>query len=327
MQRFIDFDFACVLALAVGLIALPAAAQTAKFPSGPMRILSGSPPGAPSDIIARSLAERLSVQFKQVVIVENKPGAGLNLAPAEMLRAKPDGHTLLLGVDTVVTVNPLVYKGLSFDARKDMVPVSLLATFNQVLVCNPGAKVASVRQLLDKAKQSKMTYASGGNGTPGHLSAVIFLQSVGADMTHVPYKGPSPAMTDVIGGQVDCGWLAGPTLLPHIRSGRLVALAVSSAQASPSLPETPTLARAIGQAGLDVTFKQYLWVPARTPGPAIAALQTAVIESLQQPAIRARLAELDMVPMGTTSAQAAETLKADTARWDPVVRRLNLQLD
>lgn len=246
MPRFFDASFGCALALAAGLIASPVAAQTAQFPSGPMRILSGAPPGAPSDIIARSLAERLSTQFKQVVIVENKTGAGLNLAPAEMLKAKPDGHTLLLGVDTVVTVNPLVYKNLSFDARKDLVPVSLLVTFNQVLVCNPGVKVASVRQLLDKAKQMKMSYASGGNGTPGHLTGVIFLQATGASMLHVPYRGPSPAMTDVIGGQVDCGWLAGPTLLPHIKSGRLVALAVSSAQASPSLPGIPTLAQATG---------------------------------------------------------------------------------
>ncbi|MGH7185882.1 MAG: Bug family tripartite tricarboxylate transporter substrate binding protein, partial [Pseudomonadota bacterium] len=289
--------------------------------------LTGAPPGAPTDIISRLLAERLSPHFKQVVIVENKTGAGLNLAPAEMLKAKPDGHTLVVGVDTVATVNPLLYKKLDFDARKDMVPVSLLATINQVLVCNAGLKIASVRQLLDKAKQSKMTYASGGTGTPGHLVSEMFLQAVGADMVHVPYRGPSPAVADVIGGQVDCGWLAGPTALPHVKSGRLAALAGSSAKAPPSMPELPTLAQATGLAGLDATFKLYLFVPTRTPAPAIAALQTAVVESMQQPAIRARLAELDMVPMGTTSAQAAETLKADIARWDPVVRRLNLQLD
>ncbi len=327
MQRFLALGLAGALALVAGFIPSPVAAQTAQFPSAPMRILTGAPPGAPSDIISRLLAERLSTQFKQPVIVENKTGAGLNLAPAEMLKAKPDGHTLVLGVDTVVTVNPLVYKRLTFDARKDMVPVSMLATFNLVLVCNAGLKVTAVRQLLEKAKQSKMTYASGGNGTPGHLAGEIFLQTTRTAMVHVPYRGPSPAMTDVIGGQVDCGWLAGPTVLPHVKSGKLAALAVSSVQPSLSLPEVPTLAQAIGQAGLDVTFKQYLWVPAKTPGPVIAALQTAVVESMQQPAIKARLADLDMVPMGTTSAQAAETLKADVARWDPVVRRLNLQLD
>ncbi len=325
MRRFSTFRLACVLAASI--IASPAAAQTVQFPSGPMRILTAAPPGAPSDIVSRSLAERLSALFKQPVIVENKTGAGLNLAPAEMLRGKPDGHTLLVGVDTVATVSPLVYKGLSFDARKDMVPVSLLATFSQTLVCNAGVKVTSVRQLLDKAKKSKLSYASGGSGTPGHLTGVLFLQATGADMLHIPYKGPSPAMTDVLGGQVDCGWLAGPTVLPHVKSGRLAALAVSSVQPSPSLPEVPTLAQAIGQAGLDVTFKQYLWVPAETPGPVIATLQKAVVEHIQQPSVKARFAELDMVAMGTTSAQAVETLKADIARLDPVVRRLGLQLE
>ncbi|AZG06728.1 tripartite tricarboxylate transporter substrate binding protein [Pigmentiphaga sp. H8] len=318
---------ACLLALAVTTAAAPCATAQPAYPGGPVRMLSGSPPGAPSDIIARSLAEQLAASFGQTFTVENRPGAGLNLAPGEMLRARPDGHVLLVGADTVVTVNPLVYKKLSFDARRDMVPVSMVATFNQVLVCHPGVKVDRASQLVELAGKKRLTYASGGNGTPGHLAGAMFLRATGADIQHVAYRGPGPALTDVLGGQVDCGWLAGPTVLPHIKTGRLTALAVSTAIRSPSLPEVPTLAQATGVDGLDATFKQYVWVHKDTPPASIAVLQEAVARAMKHPAIIARLTELDMVTAGTPSAEAAAMLKADTARWEPIVRSLDLQLD
>jgi len=295
---------AWLLAGALTTAAAPCAAAQTTYPAGPIRMLSGSPPGAPSDIIARSLAEQLAGAFDQTVTVENRPGAGLNLAPAEMLRSRPDGHVLLVGADTVVTVNPLVYKKLSFDARRDMVPVSMVATFNQVLVCHPGLKVAHARQLVELAGQKRLTYASGGNGTPGHLAGAMFLRATGADIQHVAYRGPSPALTDVLGGQVDCGWLAGPTVLPHVKTGKLTALAVSTAVRSPSLPDVPTLAQATGVADLDATFKQYVWVHKDTPPAAVAALERTIAQAMKHPAVKARLTELDMVTAGTSSVEA-----------------------
>jgi len=318
---------AWLLAGALTTAAAPCAAAQTTYPAGPIRMLSGSPPGAPSDIIARSLAEQLAGAFDQTVTVENRPGAGLNLAPAEMLRSRPDGHVLLVGADTVVTVNPLVYKKLSFDARRDMVPVSMVATFNQVLVCHPGLKVAHARQLVELAGQKRLTYASGGNGTPGHLAGAMFLRATGADIQHVAYRGPSPALTDVLGGQVDCGWLAGPTVLPHVKTGKLTALAVSTAVRSPSLPDVPTLAQATGVADLDATFKQYVWVHKDTPPAAVAALERTIAQAMKHPAVKARLTELDMVTAGTSSVEARAMLKTDTARWEPIVQSLGLQLD
>ncbi|RZS85765.1 Bug family tripartite tricarboxylate transporter substrate binding protein [Pigmentiphaga kullae] len=311
--------------LAAAILAIsPFAHAQSDYPAKPVRVLVGSPPGAPSDMVARVLAERLGSRFKQTFVVENRAGANNGLAAQQVAKAAPDGYTLLVTPDTVVTVNPFVYKKMDFDPRTDLVPVSLVANFNQMMVCNAALKLTSMEQLIARARQTPMTYASGGQGSPGHLAAELVLSKAGVAMTHVPYKGPSPAMTDVMGGQVDCGFLATPTVLPNVQGGRLTALAVSSARPSPMAPTVPTLPQ-VGLPNIDASFNQYLMAPKDTPAAVVKALQEAVAAALQEAPVRQRLTSLDLTPVGQVGAQAAETLKRDTAKWAEVVKRIDIR--
>jgi tripartite-type tricarboxylate transporter receptor subunit TctC len=319
-------SIAAGLALAV-LSATAAQAQSPAYPSKPIRLLVGSPPGAPSDITARLFAERLSQRLGQSVVVENRPGAGTSLAAGVVAAADPDGHTLGVSPDTVVTVNPLVYPKLSFDARKDLMNVSVLASFTQMLVCHPKTDVKTAADLVARAKAGRMTYGSGGAGVPGHLAAEMFLQHTGTRMEHIAYRGPAPATTAVLAGEVDCGFLATPTVLPHVASGRLVALAVSSAEPSALAPQVPTLARALGDPALDIAFKLVLQAPKNLPAPIAAELERAAGAIMTTPDVQARLQALDLRGVGSTRPVAEAQMKTDTARWEPVVRQLNLSLD
>lgn len=313
-----------LIALLLAASSLAAAAQGA-YPGKAIRILVGSPPGGPSDITTRVFGEQLTQRWKQPVIVENRPGAGNSLAAAAVAKGEPDGYTLVISPDTVVTVNPLVYPKLNFDARSDLVNVSVLATFTQMLVCNPGKGVRTAAELVERSKSMRMTYASGGPGVPGHLAAEMFLQSTGAKMQHVPYRGPAPATLAVLAGEVDCGFLATPTVLPHVKSGKLVALAVSSLQPSPLAPDVPTLAKALNQPTLDISFKLVLQAAKGTPEPVIAELEQAAMEIMKQPEVRAKLRLSDLVAVGSSRAEAEAQMKTEAARWAPLVKRLDIK--
>jgi tripartite-type tricarboxylate transporter receptor subunit TctC len=228
----------------------------------------------------------------------------------------------------LVTVNPHVYKKLGFKVD-DLRPVTIGTSFSQTLVCNPAAGVKSVKELVDKAKATKLSYASGGAGVPGHLSMELFLHMAGIEMTHVPYKGPAPAAQDVIGGQVPCGLLAGPTVLPHVRAGKLVALAVSGAARSRTLPEVPTMAEAgvAGLAGYRADFALAMFAPKATPEPIVARMRQAFVEALKAPEVTDKLEASDQIVVGSTSAEAARTLAADSHKWGEVARRIKLGLD
>lgn len=314
------------LALAV-LAGSAAQAQTSPYPTRPIRLLVGSPPGAPSDITARLFAKRLSQRLGQSVVVENRPGAGTSLAAGVVAAAEPDGHTLGVSPDTVVTVNPLVYPKLSFDARKDLTNLSVLASFTQMLVCHPDKGVKTAAELVARAKSVRMTYASGGAGVPGHLAAEMFLRHTGTRMEHIAYRGPAPATTAVLAGEVDCGFLATPTVLPHVAAGKLIALAVSSAEPSALAPTVPTLAQALNDPKLDIAFKLVLQAPKNLPAPIAAELERAAGAIMTAPDVQARLQSLDLRGVGSTRQAAEAQMKADTARWEPVVKQLNLSLD
>lgn len=297
------------------------------WPAKPIKLLVGSPPGGPSDITARLFGEALSKRVGQPVVVENRPGAGNNLAAGIAAKAEPDGYTLVLSPDTVVTVNPLVYRNTGFDARKDLVSISVLTSFSQMLVCNPAVGVKSVADLVAKAKSGRLTYASGGAGVPGHLAAEMFLQATGAKMEHVPYRGPAPATLAVLSGEVNCGFLATPTLIPHVKAGKLNALAVSSATPSPLAPEVPTLPKALNQPGLDASFRLILQTARGTPPAVVAQLEKASMDIMKEADVRTRLQASDLVAQGTSSAQAQQTMDAEIARWEPLVKRLDIKLD
>ncbi len=323
-------SIAAALALLAGTAFAQQAPSTGPGPTWPtkaVRILVGSPPGGPSDITARVFADQLSRRTGQPAVVENRPGAGNNLAAGVAAKAEADGHTLVLSPDTVLTVNPLVYRTQNFDARNDLVSASVLTSFTQMLVCNPKVGVKTMDELVAKAKADRMTYASGGPGVPGHLAAEMFLQAAGAKMQHVPYRGPAPATQAVLAGEVDCGFLATPTVIPHVKADKLRALAVSSATPSPLAPDVPTLAKALNQPELDATFRLVLQAPRGTPPAVLAQIERHAAEIMKDPQVRSKLQASDLVAQGTSSAQAQQQMKTEIARWEPLVKRLDLKAE
>ena len=295
------------------------------WPDKPVRVVLPFPPGGPSDIVMRLAAEKMQATLKQPVVIENKPGAGGNLGAAEVARAPKDGYTWLFGTDTLLTVNPHVYKQLGFKPD-DLQPVSIASQFSQTLVCNPALGVKTLAELVAKAKATKLSYASGGAGVPGHLSMELLQSMAGFDMTHVPYKGPAPATQDVLGNQVPCGLLAGPTVLPHVKAGKLVPLGVSGSTRSPTLPEVPTMAEA-GVPGYEANFTLVMFAPRGVPEAVVTRFRQAFVEALTVPEVVDKLKAGDQTVVGSTPAQAAAVIAADSAKWGAVARKINLGLD
>ncbi len=309
--------------LLMALASFPASAQN--WPERPMRVIVPLPPGGPSDIVLRGAAPKVQEILKQPLIIDNKPGANGNIGSAEAARAIPDGYTWLWTTDTTLTVNPHVYEKMPFKPT-DLQPVIRASAFSQTLVCNPNVGVRTVADLVKKANASQMTYASGGAGSPGHLTTELFSTAAGIRMTHVPYKGPAPALQDMLGGQVECGFLAGPTVLPHVKAGRLVALAVSGAKRSPLLPEVPTVAET-GYPGFDATFSLLLFAPKGTPAAMVQKMHDAMAVALKTPELVERLAQSDQSVVAEDASRASARLTQDTQRWGEVARRINLKLD
>ena len=314
----------------LALIALAGATASAAFAADPwpnktLRVVVAFPPGGPGDVVVRLLQPHLQQALGQSVIVENKPGAGGNLGAQEVARAT-DGHTVLLGPDTMLTVNPHIYRKLTFKPQEDLVPISFLVRYSQLLVCNPSAGFKTLADFRAAAKKGSLNYASGGQGVPGHIAMELLQDTAGVNLVHVPYRGPTPAVQDVIGGAVSCGFLATSVVGPHVRDGRLVGLAVSGARRTASLPAVPTVAEA-GMAGFDATFHDALWAPRSMPAAHIERLQQELAKALSQPEVRARLTAADMEPVGSTSAEAVRSVRADFEKWGQVLRKLNLQVD
>ena len=324
MSRVGPRSWLALAAAALSLLAGPAAAQ-GSWPDKPIRVVLPFPPGGPSDIVMRLAAEKMQVALKQSIVIDNKAGAGGNIGSAEVARAAPDGYTWLWGTDTLVTVNPHVYKTLGFKVE-DLTPVSIGTSFNQTLVCNPTLGVKTLAELVTKAKSGKLSYASGGNGVPGHLSMELLQHMAGFEMTHVPYKGPAPATQDVIAGQVPCGLLAGPTVLPHVRAGKLLALAVSGATRSPTLPDVPTMAEA-GVGGYRADFALVLYAPKGTPEAIVTRFRQALVDALSAADVSEKLKAGDQTVVGSGGAEAARVLAADSRKWGEVARRIKLGLD
>ena len=326
MTKFPRIGKTTLLALATGLVLAPVSswAQTA-WPSKPIRIVVPHPPGGPSDIVLRAASEGVQAVLKQPIVIDNKAGAGGNIGAAEVSRAAPDGYTWMFGTDTIVTVNPHVYKSLGFKVE-DLRPVMIATQFSQTLVCNPALGVKTLAELVARARSDKLSYASGGAGVPGHLSMELLMHMASFSMAHVPYKGPAPAALDVVANQVPCGLLAGPTVLPHIRSGRLVPLAVSGKSRSPTLPEVPTMIEA-GVPGYEADFALFLQAPRATPEDIVTRMREALMQALNTPEVKTRLAASDQVVVGSSPEQAAAVAATDSRKWGEVARRIKLGLD
>jgi tripartite-type tricarboxylate transporter receptor subunit TctC len=317
------------------LAALPLSAAAQAWPSKPVRIVVPFPPAGTTDILARALAPELQRAFGQPFVVENKPGAGGNIGAAEVAKAAPDGHTLLMGTVGTHAINPALYAKMPYDHVRDFVPVTLVAGVPNVLVLNPGIaqrySIASVADLARAARANpdKLTFASSGNGTSIHLSGELFKALTGTQMVHSPYRGSGPALLDLMGGNVDLMFDNLPSAMPHIKSGKLLALAVTSAARSSALPELPTVAEA-GGAAL-ASFEASSWfgllAPAGTPMDIVNRIQQETAKALATPAMRERLQSQGAIPSGNTPTEFARLIDAETRKWAPVVKASGAKVD
>jgi tripartite-type tricarboxylate transporter receptor subunit TctC len=315
------FIFAITAFTGAALVATPIAANAQVYPAKPVRLIVPFAPGGGNDVIARLLGQKLSETWKQQVVVENRPGAGGNIGAELVAKAPPDGYTLLLGHTGVFAINPSLYPKLSYDSQKDFSPVSLLATAPLVLVVHPNVPANSLRELiaLAKAQPGKLNYASSGSGTGAHLSGELLRSMAKVDLTHVPYKGTAPAMTDLMGGQVQMMFSVLPAVLPHIRSGKLKAIAVTGKQQTSLLPGVPTMAES-GVPGYVSTLSYGVLAPAKTPDAVVKEINGQVAKVLATPEFRERLAFEGAEPLGGSPADFAAVIKAETEKWAKVVK-------
>ena len=310
-----------LLAVLTGFTA-PAAAQP--FPSKPVRLVNPFPPGGPLDLIGRLLSERLSASLGVPVLVENKPGAAGNIGAAEVVKAAPDGYTLLLTLFSIVTSNPHLYAKAGFDPFKDFAPITALATSDSVLIVHPSVQANSVAELVAfaRANPGKLNYASAGKGTPGHLTGELFRLRTGAVMTHVPYKGNAEAVRSVLAGETQVMFTPSTVTLPHVKSGKLKALAVYIAERIDELPGVASLA-AQGIEGFDAAglpFWYGLTAPAGTPKEIIARLHAEAAKALKDEKVAAALRTARVFPIGNTPAEFAAQMKEGHAAWGRVIR-------
>ncbi len=335
MTQFFSWSRSCVVLLAATstlLFSAVSAAQSSatvqSFPSKPIRLVVPFPPGGATDIIARTLAQKLVAQIGQTVIVENRAGAGGTLGSAEVMKAAPDGYTLLLGTTSTHSIAPSLYKNLGYTAEKDFTPISEVATATNVLVVAPNLQVADVRQLvaLAKAQPDKLNYASSGNGTIVHLQSELFKQLSATKITHVPYKGTALAMPDVMSGQVQLIFDSIVSALPHIKSGKVRALAVTSAKRSPLLPEVPTVTES-GLPGYEVNTYFGLFAPANTPREIVEKLQREVAKAVQSQDVKDRFASQGAEPVGGTADALTAVLRSENEKWKKVITTAEVRLD
>jgi tripartite-type tricarboxylate transporter receptor subunit TctC len=317
-----------VLTFLLAVLLVPASVLAQSYPSKPVRLLVPFPPGGGVDITARALAQELSAPLGQPVVVENRPGAGGNVAAAEVARSAPDGHTLFVTLNALHAISPHLYAKLPFDAMKDFSFITPLVSFNNVLVVGPAAPMRSVQDVIAEANRApgKLTFASSGNGTNIHLVGELFKSMAGVDMVHVPYKGSAPALTDLMGGSVALMFDTIPSAVSHVKSGKLRALGVTGAKRSPVMPEVPTIAES-GLPGYEVTSWYGLIGPAEMPPNVITRLNREAARAAGSAAFRGRMEPLGFDVVTATPARMVEMLQADSARWGKVIKAAGVTIN
>ncbi len=314
-----------LLLAAIGTTALPSAwAQQSKT----LRVIVPFPPGGSTDILARAVGAKLAQSQGQALLIDNKPGAGGSLGATEAAKAEADGNTLLMGHIGTLAVNPSLYPKLGYDPLKSFAPVAWVARVPNVLVVNANAPVKNFKEFLAyaRARPGKLSYSSGGNGSAAHISFEYLKLKTQIFMLHVPYRGTAPSITDLIGGQVDATFTGAPTVLPHIRSGKLRALAVSSPQRLAALPDVPTVAES-GYPGFEADQWYGFVAPAGTPAAVVARLNAAINKALQDPGVAQQLAAEGAIATPTSPRAYGDLIAKEIPRWAEVIRAGNVRPD
>jgi tripartite-type tricarboxylate transporter receptor subunit TctC len=316
--------FLTFLALAIA----PFAHAQDDYPNRTVRIIVPFAPGGSTDVVARILADKLGVELKQSFVVENRSGAGGNIGADAVAKASPDGYTLLMGTTGVLAINKYLYKEMPFDPERDLVPVSYTSLITNILVVNPQVPAKTVSELvaLARAKPGALTFASSGAGSSTHLSAELFKSMAGVDILHVPYKGSSQAITDLMGGQVTMLFDNAPSSIPFVEQGKLRALAVTSTKRLPNLPDVPTLDEA-GVKGYESLSWSGIMAPAGTPKRVIDKLNAAIEKILRDPDVKQRFASLGVEPVGGPPEAFSRHIRAESEKWARVVKTANITLN
>jgi tripartite-type tricarboxylate transporter receptor subunit TctC len=321
--------FACALIAANGALAQRTASESASsYPSKPIRLVVPSAPGGGTDIVARLIGQGLQDAWGQTVVVDNRGGAGGNIGTEMVARAAPDGYTLLMGTVGTHAINPSLYARVGFDPIKDFAPITLVADTPSLLAVHPSVPAKTVRELvaLAKAKPGQLSYASAGNGTSNHLAGVLLCMMAGIDMVHIPYKGSGPALIDVIAGQVPVMFNNPASIMPHLKAGRLRAIALSSAERSRLVPGLPTVAES-GVPGFEVRSWHGAFAPAGTSRDIVNRLNSEMVKALNQPDVKERFASQGVELVGNKPEEFAAFLQKEHAKWSKVVKASGARAD
>lgn len=318
---------ASAAAAAAALLAPPAVLAQDTYPSKPVRIVVGYQAGGPTDIVARLLASRLQATLGQSFVVENKPGAGSNIASGEVAAAAPDGYTLLLAA-APITMTRFLYKGLKWDVQKSFEPVSLVMSAPAVLAVAPGVPAANLKELIALAKKEpgKLTFGSSGSGGSQHLAGEMFKQRAGIDLVHVPYKGAAGALNDLIAGHVTMAFMTSVSALPHLQAGKVRPIGVAAAQRLPTLPDVPTLSEA-GLPGFESDSWNGLFAPAGTPQAIVQLLQRETAKAVASAEMREKLVPQGAVLVGNTPAEFRSYIDKEVEHWNKLFKTIDVKIN
>jgi tripartite-type tricarboxylate transporter receptor subunit TctC len=311
------------------LLVCPASTTlAADYPTKPITLMIGFAPGGPSDVMARILTRKMEEILKQPFVIENRAGAGGGIAGTAVARAAPDGYTVLLATGSLLAINVSLYKNLGYDPEKDFEPISVIGTQTNVLYTHPSVPAKSLAELIAHAKDNpgKLSFGSGGNGTPAHLAGELLKIEAKLEMTHVPFRGTGPALQAVIGGHVPMAYNPPSPLIPHIQSGAIRPIAITTLKRTAVLPEVPTIAES-GFPGFEATTWHALVAPAGTPKDVIAALHQATAATVNDPAVRKALTDLGVDVVGGTPEELRAYLKSEIPKWAAVVKASGAKVD
>lgn len=319
---------ACATLAAPFLLTAAGGARAQSYPSRAIRWVVPYPAGGGSDFLARTIGQQLASQIGQQVVVENKPGGNTAIAASEVARSPADGYTILSADNGTMVFNPALYAKLSYDPVRDLTPVTLMGRFPMILVAGPSLAVKDARELVAqaKARPGRIDFGSAGAGSPHHLAMELLKVSAGVHLVHIPYRGAAPALTDLAGGQIPCMMVDLAAGNAFIKSGKVRPLAVANATRLPQLPDVPTFAE-LGLRNVEAAAQVGIVAPAGTPAEVAAALQRQVAQAIATPAIRQRLVDFGIEPVGSTPQQYAELNRTETVRWHALIKAQGIRLD